>query len=52
MVNGIQFNQLYKVQISLVRLFYVSSLFAYWYHLVNWITLGLAQSDPIKQLPL
>ncbi len=27
---------------------YVSRSFAYWYHSVNGISLGLAQSDPIK----
>jgi hypothetical protein len=31
---------------------YASSSFAYWYHLVIGITLGLAQSDPNKRLPL
>jgi hypothetical protein len=39
---------MYKVQISLVRLFYVSSSFAYWYHLVNGITLGLTAYPKLK----
>jgi hypothetical protein len=54
MVNDfiIWFNQIYQSQNSQLHLMYVSSSFAYWYHLGNGITLGLAQSDLIKRLPL
>jgi hypothetical protein len=47
----IKFNQIYWSHISLLYLIYVSSSFAYWCRSVNGITLGLAQSDPIKRLP-
>jgi hypothetical protein len=49
---GIKFNQILKSQISLLYLMNVYSPFAYWNHSINGITLCLAQSDPIKRLPL
>jgi hypothetical protein len=49
MVKGIKFNQIYQSQISLMHLLHESSSFAYLNHLIY---LGLAQSDPIKWLPL
>jgi len=49
MVKGIKFNQIYQPQISLMHLLHESSSFAYLNHLIY---LGLAQSDPIKRLPL
>ena len=46
MVNGIKLNQIYQYQITLFYLMCVSSSFAYKYHLVNGVSLGLAESDP------
>ncbi len=47
-VNGIKLNQIYQSQITLLYLRYVSSSFVGCYHSVIVISLGLAQSEPIK----
>ncbi len=47
-VNEIKMNQMYQSLISLLFILHVSSSFAYCYHPVNVISLGLAQCDPFK----
>ncbi len=51
-LTGVKLNQICQSQINLLHLIYVSSSFAYLYHSVNGITLGLAQSVPVKRLSL
>ncbi len=52
-LNGITVNGINRSMESSITIFlnlvYVSSSFAYFYHLVNGISLGLGQSDPIKR---
>ena len=45
-VNGINFNHIYKSQITLLYQMNVSIAFAYCYYLINVISLGL---DPTKR---
>ncbi len=47
--NGFKLNQIYQYQITIFYLNYAPSSFAYKYLSVNGISLGLAQSDPIKR---
>jgi hypothetical protein len=47
--NEINLNQMYQSPISLLYLMHVSRSFAYCYHPVNVISLGLAQCDPFKR---
>jgi hypothetical protein len=57
-VNGIirlmgsKCSRLNMSQMSLNNILCIRNLFGYWYHSVNGINFGLAQSDPIKQRPL
>jgi hypothetical protein len=45
---GSNWPRLIKSQISVNIILYVRNIFGYSYHLVNGISYGLAQSDPIK----
>jgi hypothetical protein len=51
-VNGIQQYQICRCQITLLYLMYVRRSFAYYYHSVKGISLGLTQSESIKLVVL